>query len=475
MSTIDVRVEARAEKHIDRVIDTSIIALAPLAFVAAIVVAYLYEDPVSIAVRIHAGPLDPVSTSAWRITAFSYRDNLFSPAANLPLSLYLQDQTLNAVTDNAGVWEAHIAPSKVVSPMLAVSIVNQATNETILDKRVANPTWQIEPYNPSMACKTSEALAISIVPERSLWATGFAEYVKIQLGCPSVDSSHSVDTARKNESPQHACTVRNCSLHLESDAVTWTPDPPPNVRDGAAMLRLLPRFGLSTLGVDATCPNGFTGAVTCELAAVDGLMWVDPDALSKGQLSVHAPVGYEQAYVAVVSENTRIAAWRMDLARDSKGGAQGVMPLSTYGPPELDKWICVSPDPPSSQQEQLAWPMPDQNEQQIATKSDTWPLVARKFTTPLIVDTTAQAKEHVRQYRKQKRPLPSLLLAVAALTEAGLLGFRVRRVQSTRVGQRDDASISMHRGIRWWGGLVLASAVIALGFGLLALLLWIRA
>lgn len=474
-STIDVRVQARAEKRIDRVVDASIIALAPLAFVAAIVVAYVYEDPTTVAVRIHAGPLDSVSSSAWHVTVLSYRDNLFSPLPNLPLLLYLQDQMLEGVTDSAGVWEASIAPSKGGSATVSISIVNQATNETILNKRLVNPSWKLHPYTVSMPCKASGVLAVSIVPERSLWATGFAEYVKIQLGCPLVDSSKVVDTAGKNEFSHSSCTPRNCSLRLESDALTWTPDPPPVVHDGAATLQVLPRFGLGTLRVDATCPSGFTGTVTCELAAVDGLMWVDPDALSRSQLSVHAPVGYERAYVAVVSEKTRIAAWSMDLVRDSKGGAHGAMRLSTYGPSGLDKWICVSPDPPSSQQEQLAWPMPDQNDRKTARKGDTWPLAARKFTTPLIVDTTEQAKAAVRQYRKQKRPLPSALLAIAALVEAGLLGFRVRRVQGTNAGHREDASLSMHRGVRWWGSLVLASVVIALGFGLLALLLWMRA
>lgn len=435
-------------------------AVAVLAVLAS---SYAAGAPDVIAARIHGGPPGPDNILAWRVVVVLRDRGFYEPVPNLPLSLEAGKEKITGITDQDGAWESRIpwgSPEHGSAEQVSVTIRRLDSGTTLLSHPVSvRPSaWHesLQRVPPQVTGRRTGQLHIDLFLLRAVAATSFPEQALLRV-------SH-----------DHA-PVSEAKLSLSGDGLSFDPDPPQHTdREGRARFRILPAFSSPTLEIHATAPGGETGTFACALPARTGALWIDPDKLSRGTVFVGSPVRHRQAYLTFFTQHARLAGVRMPLDDDGVGGATGSMNLPPM--PDEPAWVLVSPDPPGAggEQDVIAWP--------IVTSSDSPPMEAAHVSTPLLADGMPQALAASKDRAHAGRLRAMLILAAAALIESTLIWLRAhqsKRKLETSLAANPDIDPIVSRalldGSRFWIRMLIASVLVALGFGALAFVTWVGA
>ena len=446
-------------------LDRVILTVPTLAIGAAVAFGLLAPATMVCAVRIHAGPLSDRSTSAWRIELLQYQDNRFAPVQNTHLALTVVGQNIEGRTDDEGVWEATVAATpQAASKATAqthVTLRNLATGQTLIDEPVHFAAWNLRTLPSENACHSEGPLRGSVTPNRGMWATGYPEIATVQL---------TGDQTR----------IGGCLIHARGDGaivehVAWERNNETRTNHaGQALLRITPKYGISSVQITATCPDGTSTTALCEVLSRDGQLWLDPNRTAGGSWLVRSPVAHRYVYVTLLSRYTRVRAWRVSLGANETASIGPIFDDVSVSRDAL--WLSLSPDPPSHSQPLDAWP--------ISADIPPNPRPPATFTTPLAFDSTSQAKRQHAIEQRRFRPIPSVIMLVAAWLEAALLAVRLRLDHRPAASLQlienpatenpaTDASIPLSR-MNWRVAALVACLLIGLAFAALALLLWVR-
>jgi hypothetical protein len=135
----------------------------------------------------------------------------------------------------------------------------------------------------------------------------------------------------------------------------------------------------------------------------------------------------------------------------------------------------ASPDPQGtgSETDLLAWPM---------SSSTDVPAEAAHVSTPMLVDGMPTARAAATQRAHAGRLRALLILSVAALLEAGLIGLRARSARrelehliASQIDMDETVSRALMGGSRFWLKMLIATFLIAIAFGALAFVTWLGA
>jgi hypothetical protein len=226
--------------------------------------------------------------------------------------------------------------------------------------------------------------------------------------------------------------------------------------------------------IHAVAPSGETGSFECAVPARTGALWIDPDKLVNGTVFVASPVRHRQAFLTFFTQHARLLGTRIDLESDGIGGATGSMLLPPM--PNEPAWVLVSPDPPGAggEEDVTAWPIP--------RSDDPRPTEAAHLSTPLLADGMPQALAASKDRAHMGRLRAMLILVAAALIESSLLWLRARQAKRelqellTSHADADEAlSRALLGGSQFWIRMLIASLLVALGFGALAFVTWVGA
>jgi len=439
---------------------TKLLSVIPaLAVVAVVASSYIARSPDIIAARVYGGPPGPDDTVAWRVVVALHDRGFYEPVPRLPVSIETQfSPAVEGTTDDEGAWEARVALPPVPD-QVEITVRRRDSNTVLLHGLVPlhPPSWNasFRRASPHMSGRRDGSLQVDLFLLRGTIASSFPERALVR-----VSRSHGPVPAAR--------------LVITGDGMTFRPsNTPVTDAEGRAMITLVTSFPSPTLEIRATDAEGQTGSFECALPVRTGAMWIDPDKLAHNAIVVASPVGHHHAYLTVFNEQARLFAARLPLTRDETGGATGTMPLPPL--PAGDRWVMASPDPQGtgSETDLLAWPM---------SSSTDVPAEAAHVSTPMLVDGMPTARAAAKQRAHAGRLRALLILSVAALLEAGLIGLRARSARrelehliASQIDMDETVSRALMGGSRFWLKMLIATFLIAIAFGALAFVTWLGA
>ena len=426
-----------------------------VAVVAVVLSSYVARAPDIIAARVYGGPPSPDGTVAWRVVV-SLRDRgFYEPVPHAPITLRVGDAVIDGITDDEGAWEARMTPSDATPNQTDVIVSDRRSGRRLLASSVAlrPASWKsaFRRVEPQLSGRRSGALEVDLFLHRAFLASAFPERALVRV-------SH-------DGSP-----VGAASLNLVGDGVKVDGDRTPRTdAQGQTWITLRPVFPAATLSIEAKDAAGETGRMECVLPVRNGAMWVDPDALIQGTISISSPVGHRQAFVSIFTQNARLFGARVPMRLD-RGGSAAELPLPAL--PNEPAWIMVSPDPPGTGNEPslLGWPIP--------RKESVEPCAAAHASTLLLADGMPVALTSARERAHAGRVRGLAILALAAMIESALLWMRARQAKrelEALLASHDDIDEVVTRtlvgGSRFWVRLVIATLLVAVAFGTLAVVI----
>jgi hypothetical protein len=428
-----------------------------LAVVAVVASSYIARSPDVIAARVYGGPPGPDDTVAWRVVVALHDRGFYAPVPRLPVSIETQfSPPVEGTTDDEGAFEARV-PLHSPPDQVELTVRRRDSNTVLLHGLVAlhPPSWNasFRRVSPHLSGRRGGSLQVDMFLLRGTIASTFPERALVRVS--------------RGHGP-----VPGARMVITGDGMTFRPsNTPVTDAEGRATITLLTTFPSPTLEIHATDAEGQTGSFECALPVRTGAMWIDPDRLAQHTIVVASPVGHRHAYLTLFNERARLFAARVPLTRDDAGGATTTMPLPSL--PAGSTWIMASPDPQGtgSETDLLAWP--------IATDV---PAEAAHVSTPMLIDGMPAARAAAKQRAHAGRLRALLILSVAALIEAGLIGLRARNARrelehliASQIDMDETVSRALMGGSRFWLKMLIATFLIAIAFGALAFVTWLGA
>lgn len=436
---------------------TALSTVPAIAFIAIVASSYLAHAPDIIAARVYGGPPGPDQQLAWRIVV-SLRDRgFYEPVPNLSLTLRAEDQIIEGVTDDEGAWEARIPTPKPSADTVDVTLRRRDDDQILLSQRIPvhPPSWNasFRRTSPDLFGRQSGSLQVDVALLRSFLASSFPERALVRVH-------------------RHGQAAASASLAIESEGVEIQPvHTILTDEDGRAWISIRPMFPAPALVIEAQTASGESGRFDGVLPVRTGALWVEPKARKDGRLVIASPVRHHRAYVTLFTEHARLLGARVPLEDDGHGGAKGSVVLPAL--PNEPVWAMVSPDPQGTggEPETLAWP--------ILRHGDRSPTAAAHVSTALLADGMPRALAASRGRSHAGRLRALLILAAAAIFEAGLLGVRARHARKelegvlSRHAEADEAvTRALLGGSRFWVRMLVAVALVAVAFSAMAFVTW---
>jgi len=409
--------------------------------------------------RVYGGPPGPDGVAAWRVVAVERALGVELPLRGATLQLVASDASsevsVQGVTGEDGAWEARLALGRTQGTVrVAVRTVGPQPRVIGLNQfPVGVPTWQQALHIDELPIHGTVTgdLALLVSPARGILTAPYPEDLLVQV------------RDRVRGEPVRAVTVSAQSMGAAVDG----PDQVVTDDHGWARLRVHAVEHEARLQISARAPSGEQGTWTGVLPVMPGGLWIDPVSSRDGHVLVLSPVGHRQAYVTLLTRSSRLFSTSIKLEPDD-GGARGSVDIPK---PPQDAWILVSPDPPGRETEAVAWPVP-------AVDGTARPTA--EIRTPLLVDGMPLAEKAAKLQALRTRVRAFTVLGIAALIEVALLWWRAIQervdIEHTLEGQPDigDAlRASFSSGYKFWVRMMIATAIIALGFFSVALVTWI--
>ncbi len=439
---------------------TKLLSVIPaLAVVAVVASSYIARSPDVIAARVYGGPPGPDHTAAWRVVVALHDRGFYEPVPRLPVAIETQfSSPVEGTTDDEGAWEAPV-PVPSMTDQVPITVRRRDSNAVLLHDVVPlhPPSWNasFRRASPHVSGRRDGALQVDLFLLRGTIASSFPERAIVRVSW--------------NDGP-----VPAARLVITGDGMTFRPSHTPVTdAEGRATITFITSFPSPTLEIQATDADGQTGSFECALPVRTGAMWVDPDKLAHNAIVVASPVGHRHAYLTIFNEQARLFGARLPLTRDDSGGATATMPLPSL--PAGSNWIMASPDPhgTGSEADLLAWPV---------TSSTEVPAEAAHVSTPMLVDGMPAARAAAKQRAHAGRLRALLILSIAALLEAALIGLRAHNAKrelehliASQIDMDETVSRALMGGSRFWLKMLIATFLIAIAFGALAFVTWLGA
>ncbi|MBI5538160.1 MAG: hypothetical protein HY898_35890 [Deltaproteobacteria bacterium] len=409
--------------------------------------------------RVYGGPPGPDGVAAWRVVAVERALGVELPMRGTALRLVASDASsevsAQGVTDEDGAWEARLPLGKTHGVM-RVEVRTVAPQPRILGLNqfpIGIPTWQAAMHTdplPVLGTVTGD-LSLLVSPARGILTAPYPEDVLVQV----------LDRAKGD--PVAAATVSVEGMGAAVDG----PDKVTANDQGWARLRIHAVEHEAKLLITARSATGQQGSWSGVLPVMPGGLWIEPGPSRDGHVRILSPVGHRMAFVTLLTRSSRLFATGLKLEPDN-GGARGSVDIPK---PPRDSWILVSPDPPGRETEAVAWPVPG---------DDGLARPTIEIRTPLLVDGMPLAELAAKRQAMRTRVRAFSVLGIAALIEAALLWWRAiqerKDIEHTLAGQADlDDALkkSFSSGYAFWVRMMIAAALIALGFFSVALVTWI--
>lgn len=429
-----------------------------LSVLAAVLITLFGRDLRTAAARVYGGPAGPDDVLAWRVSVVERHRGFYEPARHRALHVTVERQgastSLPGRSDDQGNWEARIqVPAGTATE---VNVFIQDATRVLAKGTVplVPPSWatsfQTLPVVVAGHGRGDIELKASLA--RGMAAAAFPAELLID--------------ARTHNEPAAFALVRASGEGAELPSAPLHTD-----SQGRARLPLTPTHHAPRVELHASLPSGAAGWLEAPVPVVAGAMWIDPEAASQGVLSVVSPVANRVAYVTVFSSRARLFGASVPLDRDPAGNWHGSVALPVL--PDEPLWALASPDEPGQGHEEslVAWPLLHHPE----------PAPAARIKTPLLLDGMPEALSVVRRNALMKRMWVMVALAAGALIEAALLLWRAaragRELEELLASQADlqEALVQRIAGSPgYWLKLVAACLVVALGFGAVAFVTWLK-
>lgn len=441
-------------------VEIALYSVPSIAVLSAAATMLIGASPRVLGARIHGGPPAADGTLALRFSVLEYDQSIFVPQSHLNLALQIKRGPGSVVigqTDSDGAWETRIPLGSSLAPTLSLELLANGIERVIphAEIPISPPSFALSQHliSPELPGSNSGDFKFSVKLARATMAAPFDETLIVRA---TQSSGLPASNAKVNIDGEVLFSGNQDDLHLDND--------------GAVRLVMRPINHAARLEILARIPGNpeLEGSWKTVLPVQPGAMWLDPKALLQQKISVFSPVRHRAAYLTIFNQNCRFFSTRLELLPDQEGGSQGSMPL----PPAIPDpaWLLVSPDPPGQGQEKdtVAWPL---STKEVASASS--------LQTPLLFDGMPAALARSRSRSILARRVSTLVLALAAFLESGLLLVRARRAKReldevlSSDADLDHALINVITGgHRFWLRLVGASLVVALALSTLAVMAW---
>jgi hypothetical protein len=409
-----------------------------------------------LAARIYGGPPGPDGVAAWRVVAVERTYAIETPLRGVGVQLVAADGSrevsAQGVTDDEGAWEARVDVGKAANMRLLVRTLGPQSRVIAAGQiLVHSPSWQaalrLDPL--PIPGQVTGQLSITISPARGILASPYPEEVVVQVrarGQPAADVRVSAGGQGLSiDGPESITTDHN----------------------GIARLRLRATDHDVHLNIQARAASGEQGEWSGQMPVMPGGLWLDPAASVEGRVLLQSPVAHRFAYVTSITRTARLSSQRIALKPD-RGGAVGTAELAA---PPRDGWILLSPDPPGREANAIGWPVPP---------SDGSPRASVELRTPLLVDGIPMAEQQMKRQSMRTRSRALTVLGLAAVLESALLWWRAKQEREeaeAAVAHQPDLGealrSSLSSGAAFWMRMVIAMAIVAVGFFSVALVTWI--
>lgn len=437
------------------------------AIALAAILAFTSQSANPIGARLYGGPPGPDDVLAWRAVVVERDHGYYAPVRNAHIQVVVRsgagETSAAGVTNEEGALEVRVPVPSRGTPTVDVSVRAEGVALPILSASVpvVPPQWAsaFKRVQGRAIGQRTGAFDVEVIASRGAMAAPFPERVFIHVSLA--------------DSKTPAAQVR---LHIVGEGFEMEPHSEV-VTDsqGNAQVSIRPTHHSPRLEIAAETASGTTGTWEGSLPVAPGNLWLNPEALRQGRLSVSTPVGHRIAYVTVFNEHARLLAMQIPLASQPEGNAGAEVPTPPL--PSGECWILASPDPQGEglEGELLAWPawLPDTN--------SSLPQPAASMRTPLLADGVPAAVLRERSSSRSARLRIIFLLAAATLLESALLYLKARQsrdeVSAILASNADIDEAMLHAiegGERFWLRLVVAAVLVATVFGALAFVLWMQ-
>lgn len=439
-------------------INKALPAVPAVAVLLVVVSSWFARSTQTVAARIYGGP-PSADTLAWRVVVSLRESGFYQPVAHTRITITLATHppvSVEGQSDNEGAWEARIPLPPTASGQIRTSITQPDSNIVLLDAPVTidPPAWHssFARAAPPVPGRSSGALDVRLSLSRSIMASAFAEEAIVRVS-------------------RDGAPVTSAALSLSGSGLMFDPISARTNSSGVATIRVTPTFTAPEITIRAVSDDA-EGVFEGILPVKSGALWVDPDALARGTITVASQVRSQAAYLTLFTEKARLWGGRLTLQPNDQHGASGTMPLPPI--PDTAVWLMASPDPQGTgaESELFAWPI----------VRGQGPQNAAHVSTPILGDGMPQALARAREQKRAAKLRALLIIAVAAVLEAGFLVLRARqakqeleRVIASHADVDEAVTRALVGGHGFWLKLVVAAFLVAIGFGALAFVTWMGA
>jgi hypothetical protein len=444
-----MRFEARAARWALLAVPGLTIAVVSFAiFVVGAPRSYRYA-------RLYGGPTESQTQLSWRLLLRERYRDLEQPVADrvrIHVARAGQGRSFDRVIDASGSAELSVDLAKEgpLAGPLWIEIRSLTANELLAHGtvRLSVERWRSSARRRGgfLPVKSSGALAIRVAPGRGTLAVPFFDPLFIEV----TRDARAVAGARLELQPD--------GLVLASDSMTR----PLTDAAGTVEIRIAPREHVTTLGITAVAPDGRSGRWFATVPVTAGALHAE---LVGQTLLIRAPAAQEEAFYALVHQNSRIRGGSVRLTPRAHGGSGGSVDIGALTKRPL--WAVVSSEPELDNRAAVGWPLDKRGSEPFQLTFD-----ARDH---LLLDGRGLRESGERK----RRTRAAALAALACFSGAGLVGiglyWRVRRADTNlsehlRRAGADPAAMSASKWRSRWTVLLLAVFSIALGFAVVALI-----
>jgi hypothetical protein len=309
--------------------------------------------------------------------------------------------------------------------------------------RLSESAWhrRAERHGGPIRASIDGALTITATPVRGLFALGFPGTLEIQLRDASGGAVASELVLESDGADLAESSLRTNAAGVSRVSLTAT--------EPVAMLRIRAARGSAT--------GSWYGRLPVRMGALHA-------DYSGGLLRIASATPRERAYVSIVAADGKLLGLTTKLTATTRG-AVAELPLA---PPRAASWAVVSSEPDLLSPSTTGWPL---DMSSVATPRDVW--TARDA---LLLDGMPAAVTRERERRRGARQIASTMSAVALLLTMTLVAYDFRRsrlpeeLRAVLGARRSRAHSAVGNAFYF----VVALLCIALGFGVVALLSYVK-
>ncbi|MBW2459496.1 MAG: hypothetical protein JRI68_33695 [Deltaproteobacteria bacterium] len=268
-----------------------------------------------------------------------------------------------------GLAEAVMALDPPLGPSATLRL--SADGRSLAEGTITLPT-RLRVHGPPAPELQAGPLSIEVLTPRGVAVPPFPEVLQVSARVPAAaptappsqggdggaapdqaPGDAAPDSSRPDRPPLLAATAEGAEVRQLGQPERLSCDP-----TGCAyrwQLEVTPAAPTVQLALEVRTAQGTLGAWRGAVPVLNGRMWVDPQAATRGELRLRAAMPKEDAFVSVLGEGGRLWGARAELKADEKGFSSGSLPLPAL--PAGALVVTVSSDLSEPDNTTIAWPL----------------------------------------------------------------------------------------------------------------------